>query len=116
MWSSLGEDGLLDGFVGLCDDWVAWKWGCISRTRVLQAPWEVRTPSVSQVPVGQLVLVPGVLGGMCRLCLWDHGQLSEGKVVCLQHSLRDSFVTLFVGAFRAGRQAGQKTLVGREVA
>lgn len=102
--------------MGLCDDWVAWKWGCISRTRVLQAPWEVRTPGVSQVPVGQLVLVPGVLGGMCRLCLWDHGQLSEGKVVCLQHSLRDSFVTLFVGAFRAGRQAGQKTLVGREVA
>lgn len=62
---------------------------------------------VSQVPVGQLVLVSGVLGGMCRLCLWDHGQPSEGKVVCLQHSLRDSFVTLFVGAFRAVGPGGK---------
>lgn len=57
--------------------------------------------------MGQLVLVPGVLSGMCRLCLWDHGQLSEGKVVCLQHSLRDSFVTLFVGAFRAVGPGGK---------
>lgn len=56
---------------------------------------------------------------MYRLCLCDLGQPSEGKVVCVQQSLRDSFVTLFVGAcpcYWAGRQAGQKTLVGREVA
>lgn len=45
--------------------------------------------------------------------LWDHGQPSTGRVACLQHSPRDSFVTLFVGACLgcwAGRQAGQKTL------
>lgn len=62
VWSSLGEDGLLDGFVGPCGRLGGMEvGGCISRTRVLQAPWEVRTPGVSQVPVGQLVLVPGVL-------------------------------------------------------
>lgn len=74
---------------------------------------------VAQVLEGQLALGRGAQGGMCRLCLRARGQPSEGKVVCLPHSLRDSFVTLFVGACPccwAGRRAGQKTLVGREVA
>lgn len=47
------------------------------------------------------------------MCLWNHGQPGTGKVACLQHSPRDSFVTLFVEACLgcwAGRQAGQKTL------
>lgn len=53
---------------------------------------------MSPVLVERRALVCGALGGMCRLCLWARGQPSEGKVVCAQHSLRDSFVTLFVGS------------------
>lgn len=66
---------------------------------------------------GPLAPVQGTPGGTCKMCLWDDGRPSKGKVACLQHSpwILCDVVGACLGCWagsRAGRRWRDKGNVG----